>query len=57
LAKKILKTVENKKMKLLEPMFIKFVPLLKGILPTFVMDFVNKILRVNSALKTCTGRN
>ena len=44
LAKKIIKAVYNNKLFVLEPTFIKFIPLIKAIFPRFIYDFLGNIL-------------
>ena len=44
LAKKIVKAVIKDKLFVLEPAFIKFIPMLKAFLPRFMFDFLGKIL-------------
>ena len=44
LAKKIIKAVIKNKLFVLEPAFIKFIPMLKAFLPRFMFDFLGKIL-------------
>ena len=44
LAKKIIKAVIKNKLFVLEPAFIKLIPMLKAFLPRFMFDFLGKIL-------------
>lgn len=54
---KILHSVEKDKFYLREPFIIKFSPLIRGILPARIYDFVaGKILKVYSSMNTFTGR-
>ena len=54
---KILDSVEKDKIHLREPFIIKFSPLLKGVLPARIYDFVaGKLLKVYSSMNTFTGR-
>lgn len=54
---KILDSVEKDKIHLREPFIIKFSPLIKGVLPARIYDFVaGKLLKVYSSMNTFTGR-
>jgi len=44
LAKKIVRAVHRKKMFVLEPAFIKFIPVIKAIFPRFIYDYLGRIL-------------
>jgi len=44
LAKKIVRGVCNNKLFVLEPTFIKFIPLMKAVFPRFIYDFLGNIL-------------
>ena len=44
LAKKIVKAVNKNKLFVLEPTFIKFIPIIKAIFPRFIYDFLGNVL-------------
>jgi len=44
LAKKVVRAVCNNKLFVLEPTFIKFIPLMKAVFPIFIYDFLGNIL-------------
>ena len=44
LAQKVVKAVHNKKLFVLEPTFIKAIPLMKAIFPRFIYDFIGNML-------------
>ena len=56
LAEKILDAWERGDRFLLEPFLVKFVPLIHGVLPRFLQDFVFKILGVQHGMKSWRGR-
>jgi short-subunit dehydrogenase len=56
LVEKILRSAERRKVYLLEPFFIKLVPLMKGVFPLRLMDFTLVRLKVRSAMRSWQGR-
>ena len=56
LAYKIVRAVSKNKRFVLEPAFIKFIPLLKALTPYFFFDFLGKILGGYSSMNFWTGR-
>jgi short-subunit dehydrogenase len=56
LAKKIIRAVYKNKRFVLEPAFIKFIPILKALTPHFVFDFLGRILGGYSSMEFWKGR-
>ena len=56
LAYKIVRAVSKNKRFVLEPAFIKFIPILKALTPYFFFDFLGKILGGYSSMNFWTGR-
>lgn len=58
ISKNIIRAVEKNKIHLRSPFMVKFLPFLKGILPTPVFDIVaGKLFRVYHSMDTFKGRN
>ena len=57
LAKKIVKAVNKNKLFVLEPAFIKTIPLLKAMLPRFIFDFLGNILGGFNSMDVWKGHN
>ena len=56
LAKKIIKAVRKNKRFVLEPTFIKFIPIIKALSPYFIFDFLGRILGGYSSMNFWKGR-
>ena len=55
LAKKIIKAVRKNKRFVLEPTFIKFIPIIKALSPNSFFDFLGRILGGYSSMKFWKG--
>lgn len=57
ICEKIIRAVEKNKIFVRAPFMVKFIPLLKGLLPTRIFDFIaGKMLHVYHSMETFTGR-
>lgn len=57
ISERIIQAVEKNKIHLRAPFMVKFIPFLKGVLPTRVFDFVaGKLFQVYHSMDTFTGR-
>ena len=57
IADKIYNAIKKDKIVLMEPLFVKFIPLMKALTARSVFDFFGKLLGVHTATDTLKGRN